>query len=189
VVGRPEAGGEWRRPVALPQGAGIRGSMRVVTEWAKRRRRSETPDARSPQCVPSARTIARLMATCRDTLSKLETITVAMVEADLLVEAQEVNTAFHDDPQEGSRRPLPMAGTSTRKPRRVLRKAASQGQGRDHDVLANRQAEGQITKLKLVKRQIYGRAKGVRASSRAPRRHRIADLAVPPRTRPRLCIR
>src|SRR6478736_6820157 len=49
---------------------GFRGSMRVVTEWATRRRRAEMPDAQSLQRVPSARTIARLMTNGRDTLSR-----------------------------------------------------------------------------------------------------------------------
>lgn len=56
-----------------------------------------------------------------------------------------------------------MVGTGTRKPRHVFRQRRHQGQGRrqrsDHNVLSNGQTEGQITKLKLVKRQMYGRAK------------------------------
>ena len=66
--------------------------MRVVTEWATRRRRAETPDAQSLQRVPSARTIARLMTTGRDTLSKSETVTIAAIEHGVppLVEAREV---------------------------------------------------------------------------------------------------
>ena len=50
-----------------------------------------------------------------------------------------------------------------RKPRRVFRQRRHQRQGRrqrcDHDVLVQRADQGQITKLKLVKRQMYGRAK------------------------------
>jgi hypothetical protein len=41
---------------------GFRGSLRVVAEWATRRRRAETADDKSLQRVPSARTIARLPA-------------------------------------------------------------------------------------------------------------------------------
>src|SRR5258708_13943976 len=76
---------------------GFRGSVRVVTEWATRRRRAEMPDAQSLQRVPSARTIARLMTNGRDTLSKSETVTIAAIEqgVPLLVEAREVITAFH----------------------------------------------------------------------------------------------
>src|SRR3546814_13010514 len=58
---------------------GFRGSLRVVTEWATRRRQSERIDAETLNRVPSARTIARLITTGRDTLSKAETVTVAAV--------------------------------------------------------------------------------------------------------------
>ncbi len=51
---------------------GFRGCLRVVSEWAGRRRRAEKTDAESLCRVPSARTIARLMTTGRDTLSKSE---------------------------------------------------------------------------------------------------------------------
>jgi transposase len=53
----------WRRLTAR----GFRGSLRVVSEWAVRRRRGERVDAQNLQRIPSARTIARLMtsgATC-----------------------------------------------------------------------------------------------------------------------------
>ena len=56
---------------------GFRGSLRVVTEWATRRRRAEKAEAQSLRQIPSARTIARLLTISRDTLSKSETITVA----------------------------------------------------------------------------------------------------------------
>ena len=76
---------------------GFKGSVRVVTEWATRRRRAETLDAQSLQRMPFARTIARLMANDRDTLSKSETVTITAIEhgVPLLVEAREVITAFH----------------------------------------------------------------------------------------------
>jgi transposase len=67
----------WRRLVAH----GFRGSLRVVTEWATRRRRAEKADVESLQRIPSARTIARLMNIGRDTLSKTETVTIAAIEA------------------------------------------------------------------------------------------------------------
>ena len=48
-------------------------------------------------------------------------------------------------------------------PRRVLRQRRHQGQAAINTAIttswSNGQTEGQITKLKLVKRQIYGRAK------------------------------
>jgi hypothetical protein len=52
----------WRRLHAK----GFRGSLRVVGEWATRRRRAERASDQQLQKVPSARTIARLMTTARD---------------------------------------------------------------------------------------------------------------------------
>ncbi|MET4804778.1 transposase [Bradyrhizobium sp. LB11.1] len=50
-----------------------------------------------------------------------------------------------------------------RKPRRIFCERRHQRQGgrqrRDQEVLSNGPTEGQITKLKLVKGQMYGRAK------------------------------
>src|SRR5271156_3554757 len=48
---------------------GFRGSLRVVSEWATRRRRAERADAQNLQRIPSARTIARLMTIGRNNLS------------------------------------------------------------------------------------------------------------------------
>jgi transposase len=83
----------WRRLMVL----GFRGSVRVVTEWATRRRSAEKADAESLHRVPSARTIARLMTTGRDTLSKSETVTIAAIEdgVPLLAAARAVVAAFH----------------------------------------------------------------------------------------------
>src|SRR5206468_1816290 len=82
----------WRRLVAR----GFRGSLRVVSEWATRRRRAEKIDAENLQRIPSARTIARLMTFGRDRLSKAETVTVAALEAGVpaLVEAREFVANF-----------------------------------------------------------------------------------------------
>ena len=75
---------------------GFRGSPRVVTEWATRRRRAEKADAETLQRIPSARTIARLMTIGRHALSKAETVTIAAIENGVppLVEAREIIAAF-----------------------------------------------------------------------------------------------
>src|SRR5271165_5564507 len=75
---------------------GFHGSLRVVTEWTTRRRRSERMDASSISRAPSARTVARLMTIGRDQLSKAETVTVAAIESGVesLVEAREVVADF-----------------------------------------------------------------------------------------------
>jgi transposase len=145
---------------------GFRGSLRVVAEWATRRRRAEAADDQSLQRVPSARTIARLMTTGRDTLSKSETVTIAAIEhgVPLLVEAREVITAFHTMIRKKSH-----ADLDAWLERACASLVASFANGVTKDKAAvnaaimtswsNGQTEGQITKLKLVKRQMYGRAK------------------------------
>ena len=80
--------------MAPAKARGFHGSLRVVREWATRRRRAETGS--DPQRVPSARTIARMMTNGRDTLSKSDAVTIAAIEqgVPLLVEAR-IITAFH----------------------------------------------------------------------------------------------
>ena len=151
----------WRRLKNL----GFRGSLRVVTEWATRRRQAEKADASSLLRIPSARTLARLMTTGRDTLSKSETVIVAAIEngIPLLVEAREVIAAFHTmirkkagadlDPWLGRARASLVASfaNGVTKDKAAVTAAISSS-------WSNGQTEGQITKLKLVKRQMYGRA-------------------------------
>jgi transposase len=145
---------------------GFRGSVRVVTEWATRRRRAETPDAQSLQRVPSARTIARLMTNGRDTLSKSETVTIAAIEqgVPLLVEAREVITAFHTMIRKKAHADLDpwleraCASLVTSFANGVIKDKAAINAAIT-TFWSNGQTEGQITKLKLVKRQMYGRAK------------------------------
>ena len=76
----------------------FRESLRVVTEWASRRRQAKRVDTESLHRVPSARTIASFITTGRDTLSRAETVTVAAVEAGVptLVEARTVVEGFHE---------------------------------------------------------------------------------------------
>jgi transposase len=152
----------WRRLKAN----GFRGSLRVVGEWATRRRRAEKADARSIQRVPSARIIARLMTTGRDTLSKAETVMVAAIEGGVpaLVIARELIAAFHS-----MIRSKAVSELSPWIDRGHESLIASFVNGVVNDNVAvraaialpwsNGQTEGQITKLKLVKRQMYGRAK------------------------------
>jgi transposase len=65
-AGKRNASALWR---AMRE-RGYRGSLRVVSEWATRRRRAEKTDASSLARVPSARTIARLMTIGRDHRTK-----------------------------------------------------------------------------------------------------------------------
>jgi transposase len=150
----------WRRAAAH----GFRGSLRVVGEWATRRRRAEKADAANLQRIPSARTIARLMTFGRDTLSKAETVTVAAIETGLpaLVEAREVIAEFHM-----MIRRKAAAGLSSwiERARVSLVSSFANGVAKDEGAVqaaitlpwSNGQTEGQITRLKLVRRQMYGR--------------------------------
>ena len=145
---------------------GFRGCLRVVTEWATRRRKAEKVDAGALSRAPSARTIARLMTSGRDDLSKSETVTVAAIEGGvpLLVEAREVIAAFQAMIRKKS---LADLDTWLERARSGLVASFANGVVRDRAAVSaaisspwsNGQTEGQITKLKLVKRQMYGRGK------------------------------
>jgi transposase len=152
----------WRRLRAR----GFGGSLRVVAEWATRRRRAERVDAENLQRIPSARTIARLMTTGRDTSSKADSVTIAAIEAGVprLVEAREIIAKFHSMIRQKTAAELAPWIAQARESL-----VASFGNGVEKDEAAvraaivlpwsNGQTEGQITRLKLVKRQMYGRAK------------------------------
>jgi transposase len=128
--------------------------------------RAEKADAETLTRVPSARTIARLMTTNRDRLTKAEAIIVAAVEGGVpaVVEARETIADFHAMVRKKDARDL------TAWIARALQSlVAAFGRGVIKDEAAvraaielpwsNGQTEGQITKLKLVKRQMYGRGK------------------------------
>ncbi|MGY4497850.1 transposase [Bradyrhizobium sp. GM24.11] len=66
----------WRRL----KGQGFNGSLRVVAEWATRRRRAETISHQQLQKVPAARTIAQLMTTKRDHLTRAETRVITCLQ-------------------------------------------------------------------------------------------------------------
>ena len=160
--GRRNGADLWRR---LNQ-QGFRGSLRVVTEWATRRRGAERADAENLQRIPSARTIARLMTIGRDRLSKAETVTIAAIENGLprLVEARELIALFHAMVRKTA--PADLDSWIARARTSLVASLAS-GVAKDQAAVraaillpwSNGQTEGQITKLKLVKRQMYGRGK------------------------------
>jgi len=145
---------------------GFRGCLRVVAEWAARRRQADKADIGAISRAPSARTIARLMTVGRDGLSKSQTVIVAAIErgAPSLVHAREVIAAFQAmvrrrllvdlDPW------LERAQTSLVAPfaNGIIKDKAAVSAAISSN-WSNGQTEGQITKLKLVKRQMYGRAK------------------------------
>jgi transposase len=106
------------------------------------------------------------MTIARDQLRKVESITIAAIEAGApaLVEARKLIERFHAmlrkkivtdlDPwiAEAKASLIASFATGITKDKAAVRAALIQP-------WSNGQTEGQITKLKLVKRQIYGRAK------------------------------
>ena len=145
---------------------GFRGCLRVVGEWAERRRKAEKVDGAALSRAPSARTVARLMTIGRDDLSKSETVTIAAIEAGvpLLVEAREIIAAFQTMIRKKS---LADLEPWLERARSGLAASFANGVVKDQAAVSaaitsawsNGQTEGQITKLKLVKRQMYGRGK------------------------------
>lgn len=154
----------WRRL----RSAGFSGSLRVVSEWRTRKRRSvRTSGDQPPQLrMPSARAIARLLTTERaskgDETARLmvaiETASPAIVKARNLLDrfAALISAKKHAllDPWLSDAAKSEMS-------------AFAEGIAADKAAVtaaviepwSNGQTEGQVTKLKLVKRQMYGRAK------------------------------
>ena len=151
----------WRRLKAK----GFSGSLRVVSEWTTRRRRAEKATDQQLQRVPSARIIARLTTTGRDHLSKADTVTMAAIEGGVptLLEARALLDRFHAMVR---RKSADLDGWIADATNSLLASFAA-GIRKDRSAVmaaiaspcSNGQTEGQITKLKLVKRQMYGRAK------------------------------
>ena len=146
---------------------GFTGSLRVVTEWATRKRKDEgtaTRDKR-PNKTPSARRIARMMTTERDTLSKVVARTIAMIGAAVpdLTTARDLLDRFHRMIQHRQAKRLD-EWLADAKPGLMASFASGIAQDRTAvkaaltEPWSNGQTEGQNTKLKLVKRQMYGRA-------------------------------
>ena len=152
----------WRRLRA----AGFSGGVRVVAEWATRRRRNEKAGLTLSRTAPPGRLLSRLLTTRRDNLSKADAVMVAAIETGVpaLATARDLMERFHRMLRAGDADALTPwlaeAGSS-------LFASFSKGIRADFDAVraaltepwSNGQTEGQITKLKLVKRQMYGRAK------------------------------
>ena len=150
----------WRRMRA----AGFTGGLRVVTEWVTKRRRDEKIGQPAGASV-SARSIARDITSERASGSARVAMVNAIVEtaSPALIEARTLLDQFH-------------AMMRTRKPEKLeLWIEAAQtshiaafaagirtDQAAVHAAIvepwSSGQVEGQITRLKLVKRQMYGRA-------------------------------
>ena len=153
----------WRR-VKL---AGFAGGLRVIAEWATRQRNDErtATGAARPRKVPSARAIARVMTTERGLLSKTVTRTMAIIEGAIpaLVVARDLMDRFHSMIKCNAGADLD-AWITDATPGLLgsFAKGIVQDRAAVHAALtqpwSNGQTEGQNTKLKMVKRQMYGRA-------------------------------
>ena len=151
----------WRRLRA----DGFRGSLRVVGEWATRQRRAAQAIPSGPGKSPPARRIARLMTLCRDHLSKADAVLVARIEAAIpaLAAARKLTDRFTDMVRNGRGDALaPWLDEADKS----LLAAFARGLDKDQTAVAaaltepwsNGQTEGQINRLKLLKRSMYGRA-------------------------------
>jgi len=146
--------------------AGFKGSLRVVTEWTTRRRHAAAAaDKQVPRTCPSARTIAKMMTTHRDGDSPQQITLLAVIAQATpeIVTGRDQLDAFHALVREGKPDALAawladaesgplasfVAGLRADQPAvdAALRQPWSSGQ-----------VEGTINKLKLLKRQMYGRA-------------------------------
>lgn len=152
----------WRRL----RDQGFQGSLRVVAEWATRRRRAELMQAQGLQKAPSARTLARLMSVGRDHLTKADTVTVAAIEAGVPGLAKARNLVDQFQAMIRTKAAAELDGW-IEQARASLIAPLARGVAKDVAAIraaitepwSNGQTEGQITKLKLIKRQMYGRAK------------------------------
>lgn len=145
---------------------GFPGRSGVVSQWAQRRRLAEKANQSGLARTPSARVIARLMTAARDDLAKSEAILVAAIEMNVpeLVVARTAIGDFQSMIRAKTARKLD-GWLETAK--NSLVGSFAGGVEKDIDAVrnaiispwSNGQTEGQITRLKLIKRQMYGRAK------------------------------
>lgn len=145
---------------------GFPGQSGVVSQWAQRRRLAEKANQSGLARTPSARVISRLMTSARNDLAKSEAILVAAIEVNV-PELVVARTAIGDfQSMIRSKTAHKLDGWLEAAKNSLVGSFAS---GVEKDIGAvrnaiispwsNGQTEGQITRLKLIKRQMYGRAK------------------------------
>jgi transposase len=143
---------------------GFAGGLRVVTVWATRKRKEEGTETRDkrPGKAPSARRIAQMMTTDRDKVSKTaRTVAIIGDAAPDLTAARDLLGRFHRIIQHRKEERLDQ-WIEEAKP--GLMKSFASGIVQEHAAVkaaltepwSNGQTEGHNTKLKLVKRQMYG---------------------------------
>lgn len=145
---------------------GFVGQSGVVSQWAQRRRLAEKANQSGLARTPSARVLARLMTSARDGLAKSEAILVAVIEDNVpeLITARQAIGEFQSMIRSKSAAKL---SDWLQSAKGSLVNSFANGVERDLAAVrnailspwSNGQTEGQITRLKLIKRQMYGRAK------------------------------
>lgn len=161
--GTPDAG--WVPSYGRLKASGFAGSLRVVSEWTTRCRRDEKL-GHSVGASLSARTIARSMRTERETGSAQTAMVNAVIEraAPALVAARDVVDRFHAMMRSKDEARLDSWITTAAGSKLA---AFAAGVEADKDAVAaaisspwsSGQVEGNVTHLKSIKRQLYGRAK------------------------------
>jgi len=145
---------------------GFVGQSGVVSQGAQRRRLAEKANQSGLARPPSARVLAHLMTSAWDGLAKSEAILVAVIEENVpeLVAARKAISDFQSMIRSKSATKLDdwiemakvgLVGSfvnGVEKDLPAVRNAIG-------SPWSNGQTEGQITRLKLIKRQMYGRAK------------------------------
>ena len=144
---------------------GFRGSLRVVGEWATRRRRAEQAVPNGMGKSPPARRIARLLTMGRDHLSRADALQVAQIEAasPALATARALADRFTEMVRNGREDVLAnwldeAADSMIASFARGLRSDYAAVAAALREPWSNGQTEGQINRLKTLKRQMYGRA-------------------------------
>ena len=145
---------------------GFPGQSGVVSQWAQRRRLAEKANQSGLVRTPSSRVIARLMTTSRDDLTKPEAILVAAIEVNV-PELIVARTAIGDFQSMIRLRTARKLDEWLEVAKDSLVGSLAGGVAKDLNAVrnaiispwSNGQTEGQITRLKLIKRQMYGRAK------------------------------
>ena len=149
------------------QAVGFKGSLRVVTEWATRQRHeAAAAEKQNVRKCPSSRTVAKMMTTHRDGDSRQQITLMAVIAKATpdIVTARDQLDAFHAIVRERNADALetwladaeagPLASLTA-----GLRADRSAVEAALREPWSSGQVEGTINKLKLLKRQMYGRAK------------------------------
>lgn len=130
-------------------------------------RRSQATELRQIQRAPSAKTIAKAVTTERDRLTKGDAILVASIEAAApkLAQARALLDRFHAMVRRDASQELdPWIADASPSLLASFRRGIVRDRAAVRAALvepwSNGQTEGQITRLKLIKRQMYGRQTG-----------------------------